>query len=194
MKRIAFMFAFPAMIAFTSCGGGEGKEGENTSDSTEVASEVDYTGMSAFDLTPHGLKASVMVTDIISENGKPFPVTVVHDQDLFTWDIKVGNEGTEEFYLIIEEADGEGNYIQREKERLANDVVFKEEFITDEPDMFLYKAALPEGAAQRDYYHVFGTVKINGVDHVVKSFSMGEFSEVQAQDMLKAIRSLKNPA
>lgn len=194
MKRIVFLFAVPAMFVMASCGGGESADAGNNSDSTEVSTEVDYTGMSSFDLTPHGLKTSVMVTDIISENGKPFPVNVVHDADLFTWDIKVGNEGSEEFYLIIEEADGEGNYIQREKDRLANDVVFKEEFITDEADLFLYKAALPEGAAQRDYYHVFGTVKINGVDHVVKSFPMGEFSEVQAQDMLKAIRSLKNPA
>ncbi|MBX7095351.1 MAG: hypothetical protein K1X56_11550 [Flavobacteriales bacterium] len=192
MKRIYLLLALPAMLSLHSCGGGENKgEGENSDSTNTESAEVDYTGMSEFDLNPHGLKTTIMVTDIIAENGDPFPVNVVQDRDMLTWDVKVGNEGTEEFYLVIEEVDGEGNYIAREKERLANDVVFAEEFIVDEPNLFLYKASLPEGAGQRDYFHVFGLVKIGGVEYIAKSFAMGEYSKVQAEDMLKAIRSIK---
>jgi hypothetical protein len=140
MKRILFLMALPVSLMFTSCGGGAGTE--STDKDTLVVSDIDYTGMSEFDLEPHGLQASIMVTDIISENGSPFPVTMIRDTNMLTWDIKVGKEGTEEFYLIIEEVDGEGNYIQREKDRLAQDDVFKEEFLTDENDLLLYKASL----------------------------------------------------
>jgi hypothetical protein len=195
MKRILFAFAVPAMLTLASCGG-EGKADgtENDSTATTEATDVDYTGMTSFDMNPHGLKTTLMVPEIISENGDAFPVNVTADLDYFTWDVKVGKEGMEEFHIVIEEADGEGNYIQREKDRLKNDVVFSETFVKESPEFFMYKAALPDGAGQRDYFHIYGVVKINNVDHIVKSFPMGEFSEVQAQDMEKAYLSIKNPA
>lgn len=192
MKKYILLLALPVSLFLSSCGG-ETKTDENNNDST-VVSDIDYTGMSEFDLEPHGLMASMMVTDIISENGSPFPVTVVCDTNMLTWDIKVGKEGNEEFYLIIEETDGEGNYIKREKDRLASDDVFKEEYLTDENDLLLYKASLPEGTGQRDYYHVFGLVKIGKLEYIVHSYAMGDYSEVQARDMLKGIQSLREPS
>jgi hypothetical protein len=184
MKKSLILLLLPATLVFQSCGGGTAGNGENT-DTTKVE-EVDYTGMTSFDLNPHGLKTAIMVTEEISSTGSAYPVEVERDTNNFTWNIMSGPG----FHVIIEEADGEGNYIEREKERLKNDVVFEEEFKSDEPTMFLYRATLPAGAGQRDYHHVFGVVKINNIDYIIKSDAMGEFSEVQAYDMLKSIKSI----
>lgn len=190
MKRLSFLFIIPAVMTFASCGGGDSTD-ETNSDSTETASaEVDYTGMKSYDLTPNGIKTTIMVPEELSSTGEPYPVEVERDDDMLTWDIIVGNN----YDLVIEEPDGEGKYMEREKERLKNDDVFTETFIVDEPTVMLYKASLPEGAGQRDYYHIFGTATINGIEYLIKSNMMGEFSEVQAQDMLKSYRSLTEKA
>lgn len=185
MKRILFLLLIPGIIALNSCGGGEATDA-NTGEDTTKTTAVDYTGMKSYDLNPHGLKSTIMVPEEISSTGEPFPVDVLRDDDLLTWTITIGSS----YNLVIEEVDGEGDYLKREKERLKNDDVFTEEFLTDEADVFLYKASLPAGAGQRDYFHVFGVIKLNNVELIVRSNMMGEFSEVQAQDMYKSFRSL----
>ena len=185
MKKNLLLFFIPAALAFQSCGGGENDTTGENSDTVKTE-EVDYTGMKSFDMNQHGLKTSVMVTEELSSTGSPYPVDVIRDEDMFTWEIMSGPG----YHLMIEEVDGEGNYMAREKERLKNDVVFQEEIRVDEPNMILYRATLPEGAGQRDYYHVFGIVTIDGVEYIVKSDPFGEFSEVQANDMLKSIKSM----
>lgn len=184
MKRIAFILSLPLFLSFGSCGGSETET--TTGEDTLKSKEIDYTGMKSYDLNPHGFKSSIMVPEEISSTGEPFPVDVLRDDDVLTWTITVGSN----YNLVIEEPDGEGDYIKREKERLKNDDVFTEEFITDEPDVFVYKATLPAGAGQRDYFHVFGVVKVNNLEFIVRSNMMGEFSQVQAEDMYKSIKSL----
>lgn len=185
MKKLLFLFLMAPAVMFNSCGGetkSDGKDGDSTA-STE---EVDYTGMHEHDLSSNGLNTKIMVPELLSPTGEKLPVDIAKNEDLLTWEITIGTE----YHLIIEEVDGEGNYLQREKDRLKNDGVFVVEYIKEDANKMVYKASLPNEAGPRDYYHAFGVVKINNVEYIVKSFDMGEFSEVQAMDMYKSICSL----
>lgn len=184
MKKLFFLLLMAPAVMMNSCGGEtktDGKDGDSA-----ATSDVDYTGMKEHDLSANGLNTKMMVPELSSSTGELLPVDVSKNEDLLTWEISIGAE----YHLLIEEVDGEGNYLQREKDRLKNDGVFTIEYIKQEADKMLYKASLPNESGQRDYYHAFGLVKIGNVEYIVKSFDMGEFSQVQADDMYKSICSL----
>ena len=169
------------LLSLPSCG-----EKENTTQNDTVDTiKIDYKGMRSYSLKDHGLDATMMIPEELTASGDPFPVEVVKGEDGFTWRITAGPS----FEMVLEEVDGEGNYIQRKKDALKNGI-FAVEYITDEPDKFMYKAILPNAAGQRDYYHVYGVVKIGGADYIIMSSEAGEFTEVQAKDMLKTIYSM----
>ena len=58
----------------------------------------------------------------------------------------------------------------------------------------LYEANLKNGAGSKPFYHVFGVVKIDGKDFLVKSSDAGEFNKGQAEKMMKTILGLQKKA
>lgn len=180
-----FIIIALGLFSLPSCGEKETTLQNDTIDSVKI----DYKGMRSYSLKDHGLNTTLMIPEELTPSGDPFPVEVVKGEDGFTWRITAGPS----FEMVIEEVDGEGNYIQRKKEALKNSV-FTVEYLIDEPDKFMYKALLPNEAGQRDYYHVYGVVKIDGAEYIIMSNEAGEFSEVQAKDMLKTIYSISEKA
>lgn len=191
MKKYFGLLFFAAALSLNSCGGGAEKGEGSDNDSTAVDNaELDLTGMKEHDLSGQGLNASIMVADETSPNGAPFPVVDSVILEGISWQVNVGDK----YSIVLEEADGSGKYIDAEKKRLENTGIYDLKYEVDQPDAMLYEASLKDGAGSKPFYHVFGVVKLEGRDFIIKSNNAGEFNKGQAEKMLKTIQALQKQA
>lgn len=192
MRKIFSLFSAAAVISLSSCGGESAKpEGDGT-DSTQVTSdtEMDFSDMKEHDLSAAGLNTKVMVPDEIAPSGEHFPVKDSIVLDGIAWSVKVG----EKYNIIIEEAEGGGDYINKEKQRLESLGIYDLKYQVEKPGVIFYEANLKNGAGSKPFYHVFGVAKIDGRDYLIKSSDAGEFNKGQAEKMLKTIMALQKEA
>lgn len=189
MKKIFALPLIALALSFNSCGGGEkGESGENDSTATESSNEeLDLEGMAEHDLSGQGLNAKIMVAEETAPNGAPFPVVDSVVIEGVSWQVRVGDK----FNIILEEADGSGKYIAAEKKRLTETGIYDLKYVVDKPNAMLYEANLKNGAGSKPFFHVFGVVKIEGKDFIIKSSDAGEFNKGQAEKMLKTIMALQ---
>lgn len=191
MRKIFSLISAVTLIGLSSCGSGEKGETESK-DSTEVTNEdeLDLSTMQEHDLSGLGLNVKIMVADEIAPSGEHFPVKDSVILDGISWQVSVG----EKYSIIIEEAEGTGNHIENEKKRLEATGIYDLKYEEEKPNAILYEANLKNGAGSKPFYHVFGVVKIEGKDFLIKSNDAGEFNKGQAEKMLKTILALQKSA
>lgn len=192
MKKLFGLLFISASLSLVSCGGDSkdgGKNGEG--DSTEVDNgELDLTGMQEHDMSGVGLNVKLMVAEEMSPNNVPFPVVDSVLIEGISWMVCVG----EKYCITLEEADGSGKYLDKEKKRLESTGIFDLKYLVEKGDAVLYEATLKNEAGTKPFYHVFGVVKIEGKDFILKSSEAGEFNKGQAERMYKTIQALKKGA
>lgn len=192
MRKFFSLFSAAAVLSLSACGGGDSKTEGEGSDSTEVSSDVDMdlSNMQEHDLAQAGLNTKIMVADEIAPSGEHFIVKDSVILEGISWQVNVG----EKYCIIIEEAEGGGKYVENEKKRLESTGIYDLKYEVDKPNAILYEANLKNGAGSKPFYHVFGVVKIEGKDFLIKSSDAGDFNKGQAEKMLKTIMALQKPA
>ena len=191
MRKFFSLLSAVALLGLGSCGSGE--KGENNgNDSTAVNNEeeLDLSTMQEHDLSNAGLNAKIMVADEMAPSGEHFPVKDSVILEGISWQVSVG----EKYNIIIEEAEAGGNYMENEKKRLESTGIYDLKYEIEKPNAMLYEANLKNGAGSKPFYHVFGVVKIDGKDFLIKSNDAGEFNKGQAEKMLKTILALQKGA
>lgn len=192
MQKFFTLISAVAVLSLSSCGGGDAKNENEGKDSTGVSEneDLDMSTMQEHDLSKAGLNAKIMVADEIASSGEHFPVKDSVILEGISWNVSVG----ETYNIIIEEAEGGGNYVDNEKKRLEGTGIYDLKYEVDKPNTILYEASLKNGAGSKPFYHVFGVVKIEGKDFIVKSNDAGDFNKGQAEKMLKTIVALQKQA
>lgn len=188
MKR-AFLIPVLA-LAFSACGGDDKEKGKDGEGNDNQSSEVDLTGTIEYHLNANGTDIKLFVPEEVSSSGATIPPTDSVIIDGIQWRVAVGPK----YSLYVEEADGAGDYIKREKERMEGTRIYDMKYMIDEKDLIYYSASLINGAGVKPFYHVFGVVKIDGRDYILKSFEQGEFNEGQSKKMLTTIQALMKNA
>ena len=189
MKKSFYLLSAAAILSFTSCGGDDkSKNGETTDGKPAV--DMDMTGMMEEDLSDKGLNVKIMVAEETGSTGNKLPVVDSVVIEGLQWQVMVGDK----YNIVIEEADGSGDYIKKEKDKLNNLGIWDLKYEVDEPNVMLYEASLKNGAGQKPFYHVYGIAKIDGKDFIIRSYEQGEFHKGNAEKMLKTIRALQQKA
>ncbi len=185
MKKLLFIAFFPALI-LGSCGG-PSEDGEEVTDNPVDTMNLDFTDMNEMSLRSEGLNMQIMLPEIASTTGASIEPVVEHDDGDYIWNVNIGAY----FHLIIEDYGKEKNKVSNEKKRLADlDKIFVVEYITDEPNLIMYKRTLHEGQGGKTTYHCYGETQIDGYTFVLRSEQEGNFRTV-IDDMVMTIRSAK---
>lgn len=191
MKKL-LLLCIPAAVLLTSCGGdesGDSEEKENGSEETTT----DYSDMETLDLSEHQLPAKIKIPQITGEEGAVMPIEVIHEEDDFIWEIRIGEEG-EKFRLVIEDmAAMEGDVIADHK-RIIEGTIYDVEYIIDESDLIMYKQMIEGEASVDPRFGVCGVVEIDGYPFKLYSSDQTDFRKPQVEDMMRSIRSIMESA
>lgn len=186
MKQLLIFAVFPALF-LGSCGGSDGDGDETIEDTVDTTVDVDFMDMNEMSLKSEGLNMVIMLPEVASTTGASIEPLVEHDDGDYLWNVNIGAH----FHLIIEDFGKEKNKVANEKKRLADlDKIFVIEYITDEPNLIMYKRTLHEGQGGKPTYHCFGEITIDGYTFVLRSEQEGSFKPI-IDDMVKTIRSAK---
>ncbi|MBN4062166.1 hypothetical protein JYU20_03100 [Bacteroidales bacterium AH-315-I05] len=167
MKKIFFFFAIASMMIFSTCNGGNKNDEDNSSP---------HRRMMELNLTEQGMPLSIMVPD--STVG-PLEVEALDYGEI---EIRVGSM----FQLKI----AEGGDIQQKKTDLNEDLLWKSNFLADEPNMLLYQSDLPDGS--KTFYHFYTVIKVNNIDYEIQDLEMGDpFPQKAIEKMLEAAKGIK---
>ena len=184
MKRF-FLIPLAASLFLVSCGGSEDPIDETTD--SEVDSSLEYSEMNEMSLKSHGLNMQFMVPDVASSTGAALEPQVLHEDGDYMWDVKIGKH----FHMVIEDYGKEKDKVKNEKARLADlDKIFVTEYLTDEPNIIMYKRTLHEDQGGKPSYHVYGETLIGGYTYILRSEDEGSLKPI-IEDMLLTIKSAK---
>ncbi len=191
MKKL-LLLCIPAAVLLTTCGGdesGDSEEKENGSEETTI----DYSDMETLDLSEHQLPAKIKIPQITGEEGAVMPIEVIHEEDDFIWEIRIGEEG-EKFRLVIEDmAAMEGDVIADHK-RIIEGTIYDVEYIIDESYLIMYKQMIEGEASVDPRFGVCGVVEIDGYPFKLYSSDQTDFRKPQVEDMMRSIRSIMEGA
>lgn len=177
----------PALALVLGSCGGDSKETKGEGNETTEKEELDLSETTEHTLDANGTQIKIMVPKEYAGSGAVLPSTDTVISEGIIWQVRVG----EKYILHVEEADGTGDYIKKEKARMEGTGIYKMDYMINDKDLMMYKAELVNNSGQKPFYHVFGVVKIDGRDYIVKSFEQGDFNEGQARKMLTSIKALK---
>jgi len=166
MKKLALLFAMPALFFLNSCGGSKTEE------------TVSIPGMMETEIQINGNKLTVMVPD--STKG----VLDAVEQQWGATELKVGKN----FQISIEEGEGD---IALAKSDIAGDDVFKlQRYIKDEPTIIFWESKndnLPDSR-----FHFYAVIKSGEKSYIVKDIESGDaYTEKDVQSMIDAANTLK---
>jgi hypothetical protein len=190
MKMKKYICIPVVALLMASCGG-ESKEKDNDGKNDSTSNEsLDLSETMEHTLNANGTAIKIMVPKEYASTGATLPSNDTCIAEGIVWYVRVG----EKYILHIEEGDATGDYLKREKTRLEGTGIYKLTYMIDEKDLMFYKAELINNSGQKPFYHVFGVVKIDGRDYILKSFEQGDFNEGQARKMLTSIKAIKQGA
>ena len=185
MKRF-FLIPLAATLILTACGG-DGEATDETTDGVEDTN-LDFSEMNEMSLKNHGLNMSIMLPDVASTTGAAIEPQVKHDDGDYLWHVIIGSR----FHLVIEDFGKEKNKVKGEKERLAGlDKIFVTEYLTDEPNLLMYKRTLHADQGGKPSYHCYGEITIDGYIYVLRSEEDGSLKPI-IDDMVMTIKSAKS--
>jgi hypothetical protein len=202
-KKALLFAAIPAMIAFSSCGGGD--EGGDDKTKTEKGTDTDTNEgnasnekllkkMQEQNMSEYELPVTMLIPKIKSGMGGDIPLVVIHEEGDFKWELIMG----EQFHLVIEDMGDIAISVADEKQEHANlSTVYAYEYIEDEEGHILFKQELDKdkaGENLKPYHHMYAVKTIDGYYYTIKSNSLGEFREIDARKMMLSATSMKSNA
>ena len=170
MKQLFTFLSLCAVISLTSCGGEEKPDEGDTQEVKELK------GHDELDLSEYGYNLSLMVPD---EN---VGIPSVEVTDWGNVEIRVGKA----FGIQIIEGPGDFDLL---KSDLNDDLVFKSEIISEEPDCIIYKRVIPDTQIEPQF-NFFYVSKIDGLTYEVQNLKDETYSEGAIKKMVDAVRTL----
>jgi hypothetical protein len=169
MKNIFYILSIASLGLLASC---EGDAVEEVTAKRELPK-----GMIEYDLSSHGMNLIVVIPDTLNQ-----PV-VVNQKDWGETAVSVGK------YFQIQIA--EGGDINLRKSDLAEDLLYKATYITEEATVLLYKQEIPDGGI-KPAYHFYYITTIDGIQYEVEDVKTGDvfYNEKAADRMLQAAKLL----
>lgn len=162
---------------------------------TDVSELEDYYEFQEFDLSPYGIKASIMLPDETANIGASTKPDVEHLESDFYWNIQVGQN----FHLYIEDYGDNTDLVKAHKQKLSNTQFYDVKYLHDDTDLIIYQVTLkvrgsdnaPKTVGIKHVsYHVYGEKVINGIHYELRSRDEG-FEKPIIDLMAKSILSLK---
>ena len=173
MKRLVYLLSVFSLVFFGSCG--------DEQSSAPVEKVALPQGMIEYDLSSHGLPLVAVIPDTLDQ-----PV-VVDVKDWGETTVAVGK------YFQIQIAEG-GDMALR-KNDLAEDLLYKASYLTEEENAIVYKQEIPDGGV-KPAYHFYYVVNIGGVEYEIQDVKTGDvFYTAKAADrMLEASKLITSKA
>jgi hypothetical protein len=190
-KIIFLVFLLLLLFSTSQCNTGNDSELENQ----PVGKEEDYFNFQSVNLQPHEISALIMVPDETAGIGATTLPEVIHKENDFKWKLIVGPN----FGLIIEDYGEYDQLIRDMKNRLKEEKMFRIQYLTDEPDLLVYKRTLivrgvknasPKVGVEHSSFHVYAVRSIHGINYELRSNDEGS-SKKLVELMVKSIRSFK---
>ena len=182
--RKLFLVPLAAAFLLPSCGGDE----ETTETTDEQQEEqLNFDDMNEMSLKSHGLNMQFMVPDVESSTGAALEPQILHDDGDYLWHVIIGKH----FHMIIEDYGKEPDKVKNEKARLEDlEKIFIIEYLTEEPNLIMYKRTLHEDQGGKPSYHCYGEIKIGGYNYIMRSEDEGSLKPI-IEDMVMTIKSAK---
>ncbi len=184
-----FFFLVLVSILF-ACG--EDQKQENAGES---ALNEDYDQFQGFNMRDYDIPITLMLPDETANIGASTKPEVIHPEDGYKWEIKVGNN----FSLFIEDWGDVDDRIESRKKELKDLPFYEIKYLVDEPDFIMYEqnlkvdgnknAAASVGVPHKSY-HVYGQKEINGITYLFQSREEG-CEKLIIELMGKSIRSVQ---
>ena len=155
----------------------------------------DYFDFQGFDLVPFDIPAMIMLPDETANIGASIAPEVLHIEDNFYWDIKVGPN----FELHIEDYGDNKDLVETHKKSLERKEMFDVTYLVDEPNLVMYERKLivkgsnqapPKVGIEHKSFHVYGQKIIKGVTYELRSRDEG-YEKMIIELMTKSIRSFE---
>ena len=183
MKKLQLFSLIISAFVLFSCGGNSIPTAEEESQEkamTEDAEEM--KDMEMIDLSEYDISASLYIPD--ANKGKP----EFHATDWGSLELSVGKKyGIEivPFGLTLDEKKGE----------LEGDLVYKVEYLKEDPNYFIYKKSIADSDVEAEF-HFFMNVELDGDVYEIKNLSDQPYSEKAIEKMIQSAASLavKSPA
>ncbi len=165
------------MVLLAACGG----SGEESDDAETVMVEDTHPMMERMDLTEYGFPFSIWVPSSERTNTDP---SSEFDDSFMHLKIVAGTN----FQMIIRQ---EPAMLDRLKMTLENDILRTHEYLTDEPQLLVYKSTYPdEELSSVHFYYAF---EVNGEPYVAEDVKEVDLDETAVQEMLRSLRDLELP-
>lgn len=198
--------ALGVAVAMTSCGDGSSEEGQQTNnDSTDVvSSEVDLTGLREFDMSPYDLNVILYVPekyyhDVDEQVDKFVQPVIVHNEGEALWDITM--PGDKNFHMVIEDwGDMEQTIASEKKIHMDQNDIYEFVYNEEGADYMLFSRLLksdnttldPEDMNAMPNHHFYVVKQIDGYYITAKTFTMQDFFQVSARQMMNCARGMKS--
>jgi hypothetical protein len=180
MKKFNFFFFTLSLAVLSACGSGGSSNETITQDSattTESALPASLTrGTMLLNLEDYFMPFSLYVPD--SNRGIPNIIETGYGET----EIEVGST----FHIVV----AEGGSIEDKKAALIDDLMFKNEIVSEGPDYLFYKSVI-ENSHLEPEFHFYAVKHVDGIDFEFHDYSNeGGYSEKVAQFMLESINHL----
>lgn len=180
------------IFVFSACGGDVKNDEENKDG---IVLNDDYYEFQGFSLKNYDLPIMIMLPDETANIGASTKPEIIHAEDDFKWELKVGSN----FHMLIDDWGDYTDMVKSRKKELKELDFYKIKYIIDEKDFILYEQELmPKGSSKaatsvgvpHKSYHVFSQKIIDGVTYVFRSRDEG-FEKLIIGLMAKSIKSVK---
>ena len=192
MKFKLLTVAFFGLLLFFSCGENVKNDLKNNNG---IVLDDDYYDFQPFSMKDNDIPIMIMVPDETANIGASTIPEVLHLEDDFKWELKVGQN----FHLLIDDWGDYTDMVKSRKKELKELDFYKIRYLIDEKDFILYeqelkargssKASTAVGVPHKSY-HVYSQKVIDGVTYVFRSRDEG-FEKFIITLMAKSIKSVK---
>lgn len=178
------------VILLSSCG--DVQLTENVEDNVEYD---EYYEFQDFNLSEFQIPAIIALPDETANIGASTKPEVIHNENDYQWDIKIGQN----FNLHIEDLGEEDELVKEKKEQLADRTFYKVNYFIDEEDLIMYERTLvvsgtenasPTVGYEHKSYHVYGQKKVGKIYYELRSSEEG-YNKTIIDLMVKSIKSLR---
>lgn len=186
MKKI-FLALMTLTLVITSCDDTVESNSLTDQDENVDLENLGALDMNEFSFVPYGLNLTILLPEVESSTGASIEPEVIHEDGNYLWNLNIGKQ----FKLVIEDFGKEKNKVAEEKEYLNGQTnIFQFEYITEEPNVIMYKRELHEDQGGKKSYHCYGEMEVEGYTIVLRTTEDGGFKPVVA-DMVATIKSAK---
>lgn len=193
LKFIFIPLTIASIIVFLSC---DGNVKNDMQGSDEIVLDDDYYEFQGFNMKKYDIPVMIMLPDETANIGASTKPEIIHAEDDFKWDVRVGYV----FRMLVDDWGDYTDMIKSRKKELKELDFYKIRYIIDEKDFILYEQVLiPKGSdkaaktvgTEHKSYHVYAQKVIDGVTYVFRSSDEGYEQKLIIELMAKSIKSIK---